>query len=69
MTKNIIAGYRVYLGMTQKDVADYLNISRQSYSNKERGYRRFNDQEKIMLRKLFQEVDETLTIDKIFFDK
>lgn len=42
--KNKIAGYRVHLGMTQKDVARYLKISVQSYSNKENGNRSFNDQ-------------------------
>lgn len=65
--KNKIAGYRVHLGMTQKDIARYLKISVQSYSNKENGNRNFNDQEKIKLKALFQQIDSDLTIDKIFF--
>lgn len=67
LKKNRIAGYRVYLGMTQKDIASYLNISPQSYSNKEKGYRAFNDQEKMKLKTLFQQIDSELTIDEIFF--
>lgn len=65
--RNKIAGYRVFLGMTQKDVANYLNISPQSYSNKENGIRSFNDHEKLKLKTLFLQVDSDLTIDKIFF--
>lgn len=65
--RNRIAGYRVFLGMTQRDVANYLNISPQSYSNKENGNRSFNDHEKLKLKTLFLQVDSDLTIDKIFF--
>lgn len=65
--KNKIAGYRVYLGLTQKEVANYLNISPQSYSNKENKHRSFTDREKIKMKILFQQVDSNLTIDKIFF--
>lgn len=65
---NRIAGYRVCLGMTQRDIAEYMNISPQSYSNKENGLRQFNDKEKIKLKELFQKIDANLTIDQIFFD-
>lgn len=64
---NKIAGYRVHLGMTQKDLANYLNISTQSYSNKENGRRAFNDTEKIKMKVLFQQINRELTIDNIFF--
>lgn len=64
---NRVAGYRAMLNMSQKDMANYLDISPQSYSNKERGIRIFNDQEKLKLKKLFREVDPELTIDTIFF--
>ncbi|HGK5757461.1 TPA: helix-turn-helix transcriptional regulator, partial [Streptococcus agalactiae] len=30
-----LRGYRVMLGLTQKDMSDKLNISLQSYNNKE----------------------------------
>lgn len=64
---NKIAGYRAMLEMNQKDVAEYLNISPQSYSNKERGTRSFSDEEKVMLKELFKKANPVLTIDDIFF--
>lgn len=64
---NKVAGYRAFLGMTQKEVAEYLKISTQSYSNKENGKRTFKDNEKVKLKILFNQVDPNLTIDKIFF--
>ena len=64
---NKVAGYRAFLGMTQKEVAEYLKISTQSYSTKENGKRTFNDNEKVKLKILFNQVDPNLTIDKIFF--
>lgn len=62
-----VAGYRSMLGMTQKEIAEYLGISSQNYSNKENSRTSFNDREKVKLKKLFSEIDETLTIDDIFF--
>lgn len=38
-----IAGYRVMINKTQKELAEYLSISRQAYSDKERGKVPFND--------------------------
>lgn len=64
---NKVAGYRVMLNFSQKDMAKYLNITPQSYSNKERGFRRFNDCEKIKIKELFNRIDSDLTIDEIFF--
>lgn len=64
---NLIAGYRVMIGMSQKEIANHLKISPQSYSNKERGYRPFNDKEKSLMKELFQKVDSKLTIDDLFF--
>jgi len=66
-TINKVAGYRAMLEMSQKEVADYLGITSQSYSNKERGIRSFNDKEKVMLKELFQKANSDLTIDSIFF--
>ncbi|WP_145995485.1 helix-turn-helix transcriptional regulator, partial [Lactococcus lactis] len=37
-TKNKIKGYRNMLGKTQSEMAKELNISSQSYYNKENGY-------------------------------
>lgn len=66
-TFNKVSGYRNMLGLTQREVAAYLGITSQSYSNKERGYRGFSDDEKVKLKKLFQRIDSSLTIDSIFF--
>lgn len=65
---NLIKGYRVMNNLTQKDLASKLNISRQAYSEKERGNVPFKDSEKVFLRDLFKETDPNVTIDKIFFD-
>lgn len=64
---NRVAGYRVMLRLKQQDLADKLNISRQAYSEKERGNIPFKDSEKIIIRELFKSVDSTLTIDQLFF--
>lgn len=64
---NKVAGYRNMLGMTQKDVAEYLGITVQSYSNKETGKNSFNDTEKMKIKKLFNIIDISLSIDDIFF--
>ncbi len=44
--------YRIALGYTQQEMADYLNIARQTYAMKETGKSPFNDQEKQDLKKL-----------------
>lgn len=64
---NKVAGYRAMLGMSQKEIATYLGITSQSYSNKETGKRYFNDKEKVKIKELFNRIDETLKIDDIFF--
>lgn len=66
-TINRVAGYRTMLKMSQKEMAQYLEISPQSYSNKERGFRKFTDKEKLDLKKLFIKIDSKITIDTIFF--
>ena len=53
--------------MTQGDMARILNISRQSYSNKERGVTPFTDNEKLKIRNIIRKVDKSVTIDDIFF--
>lgn len=64
---NRIAGYRVTLGLKQDDLATKLGISRQAYSEKERGNIPFKDSEKEYMKELFKKVDPSITIDKIFF--
>lgn len=65
---NKIAGYRGMLGMTQKEMADYLGILPQSYSNKERGETPFKDDEKRKIKEILTPYFPGITIDEIFFD-
>lgn len=62
-----VAGYRTMLGLTQKDLSLKLGITTENYSLKERGKRRFNDNEKMILVDLFKIIDPSLTIDNLFF--
>lgn len=64
-----IAGYRVTLGLKQADMAKRLGISRQAYSEKERGNIPFKDSEKESMKELFKKADPSITIDKIFFNR
>lgn len=62
-----VAGYRNMLGLTQKQISEYLGISSQNYSNKENGRTSFSDKEKVKLKQLFNKIDDSLTIDDLFF--
>ncbi|CAD5900567.1 helix-turn-helix transcriptional regulator [Carnobacterium maltaromaticum] len=65
---NRLAGYRVMLGKKQSDIADLIKVSRQSYSEKERGNIPFKDVEKVLIRDFFrEELFPKITIDDIFF--
>lgn len=64
---NKMAGYRGNLGMTQRQMADYLGITPQSYSNKERKETAFNDAEKKKIKELLNSYFPSITIDEIFF--
>lgn len=55
------------MNKTQQDIANYLSISRQAYSEKERGKTSFNDREKRMLKELFLPIDPNVSIDSLFF--
>lgn len=63
-----IAGYRVMLGLTQKQLSEILKISRQAYSEKERGNIPFKDNEKRILKDLLKKEIPTITIDELFFN-
>lgn len=64
---NKVAGYRVMAGFKQKEMAEVLSISRQAYSEKERGNIPFKDSEKIILKNIFKGINKDITIDEIFF--
>ena len=64
---NKLAGYRKMLGKTQEDMAFIFRISRQAYSNKEKGKTPFKDDEKQLIKELLQPLFPDITIDEIFF--
>lgn len=65
MTK--LKGYRVMLDKTQRDMAKELNISVQSYNNKETGKTAFSDREKLAIKTMVAEVKSDITIDELFY--
>lgn len=68
MTKSDkIRGYRHMLGKTQAQMAEMLNISPQSYHNKECGKVRFTDDEKMIFKKMLLPFFPDITIEDIFF--
>ena len=66
---NKVKGYRVMLNEKQSDIAEILHITSQAYSAKERGIRRFTDEEKLVLRDYFQNHFSDVTIDSLFFSQ
>ncbi|HFI0327342.1 TPA: helix-turn-helix transcriptional regulator [Streptococcus suis] len=62
-----LKGYRVMLGLTQKNMASKLDISLQSYNNKETGKTPFNDHERLIIRDLVREIKPDITIDELFY--
>lgn len=66
--KNKIRGYRTMLGLTQKEMAERLNISAQSYFNKENGNVAFKDREKMQIKEMLLPLFPNITLEDIFFD-
>lgn len=62
-----LRGYRVMLGLTQQAIADKLNISLQSYNNKELGKTPFNDKERLAIKAMVAEIKQDITIDELFY--
>ena len=62
-----LKGYRVMLGLTQKELSDKLGISLQSYNNKETGKNAFNDRERLAIRDMVKQVKSDITIDELFY--
>lgn len=49
-----LRGERVRHGYTSEDMARMIGVSKQAYSQKERGLRKFTDEEKVKLVKLLE---------------
>ncbi|HEP1541289.1 TPA: helix-turn-helix domain-containing protein [Streptococcus pyogenes] len=62
-----LKGYRVMLGLTQKQMAEQLRISLQSYNNKETGKNAFNDRERLAIKTMVAKVKPDITIDELFY--
>ncbi len=62
-----IKGYRNMLNLTQTELGKELGLTKQSYSNKERGKREFTDKEKKKMKDLLLPIFPDVTIDDIFF--
>ena len=62
-----LKGYRVMLGLTQKKMADRLDISLQSYNNKELGKTPFNDKERLLIKSMVTKIKPDITIDELFY--
>lgn len=61
--------WRSLLGLSQKELADKLNISQQAYSRKEKGITEFSDNEKVIIKDLISVYFPEVSIDVIFFNE
>ncbi|MEI4310905.1 transcriptional regulator [Streptococcus suis] len=64
-----VKGYRHMLNLSQNEMAVKLNISKQSYHNKEIGKTEFSDSEKQIIKELLKSEFPKITIDDIFLTK
>ena len=64
---NKMAGYRTMIGFNQTQMGEVLGISKQAYSNKERGVVKFNDKEKLLLKEFLRTYLPDISIDELFF--
>lgn len=65
---NIICGYRKMTGLTQKEMAEKLNISEGTYRNKEKGKSSFKYKEMVDFHEIISKKNLSVTINDIFFD-
>ena len=57
------------LGLTQQQMADKLDISLQSYNNKETKKTAFNDKERLVIKSMVAEIKPDITIDELFYSQ
>lgn len=62
-----IKRYRLFFGLTQKELANLLDMKLSTYRAKEQGKSSFSDTEKKKVRDLFSRDKPGITIDEIFF--
>lgn len=61
--------YRMFFGLTQKEISNLLGMKLSTYRAKEQGVSSFSDLEKEKIRDLFSKEKPEITIDEIFFAK
>ena len=66
MQLNKVQMYRKAIKKTQKEIADFLNLSLDGYSKKERRVSQFTEHEIKALLQLFKKYNENLTVEDIF---
>lgn len=66
MKNEKLINLRYKYGLTQKDIATKLNITKGSYSQKENGRRKFNTFEMGTIFSIFRELDPKLNMQDIF---
>ena len=66
---NKVKGYRNMLKLTQKQIAEKLDISTVAYIKKENGKSEFKDSEKIKFKELLLPYFPNITLEEIFFYK
>lgn len=66
MRVNKVQMYRKAIKKTQKDFAEFLKLSLDGYSKKERGVSEFTESEIKKLLRLFKSYDKNLTAEDIF---
>ena len=64
---NKVKGYRNMLKLTQKEIAEKLDISTVAYINTENGKSEFKDSEKIKFKELLLPYFPNITLEEIFF--
>ncbi|MBF0848561.1 helix-turn-helix domain-containing protein [Streptococcus danieliae] len=62
-----LAGYRAMLKKTQKDFAELIKVTNQTYSKKENGQIPFKPKEMETLKNYIKETYSDVTIDSLFF--
>lgn len=64
---NSLKRYRLFIGLTQKQLATAINMKLGSYQAKEQGRVSFSDNEKVEIKSIFLNYIPDVTIDNLFF--
>ncbi|WP_105965597.1 helix-turn-helix transcriptional regulator [Staphylococcus chromogenes] len=66
---NKVLGYRKMLNKTQREIAELIGVSEQTFRNKEKGKVSFKKEEMVKFKNFLEESGlHDVTIEKIFFE-